>query len=96
MDIQRLRNLTTGQLHTKIDDVYTDIEYLVGEKGVMTHMLPAANRALAPYLRTVVPDERFWDGEHDPSHVGEVDVPPMDTEEQEQFWMRFAQEDPWG
>ena len=64
MDIQRLRNLTTGRLHTHITDVYQDIEFFTGEKGIMTHMIPNAHRALEPYLREAVTDARlddvFW------------------------------------
>ena len=78
MDIQRLRNLTTGRLHTKIEDIYADIEHLTGEEGVMTHQLPNACRALEPYLREKVTDSRFWDGEYDTTHTGDIDVPPMD------------------
>ena len=89
MDIQRLRNLTTGKLHTDIGHVYQDIEYLTGESGIMTHMLPNAWRALDPYLRTVVPDTRLWDGQHDPSHTGDIDVPPMDEVAKEAFWARY-------
>ncbi len=90
MDIQRLRNLTTGRLHTKMADIYQDIEYLTGEPGVMTHMLPDATKALLPYLRTKAPDARLWDGEYDPTHDGEIDIPPMNGEEQAEFWARFG------
>lgn len=90
MDIQRLRNLTTGRLHTSIDDVMLDIEYLVGERGIMTHMLPLALPALLPYLKTVVTDPKFWDGAYDPTHVGEIDVRPMNWVEQAEFWKRYS------
>jgi hypothetical protein len=76
MDIQRLRNLTTGRLHTDVGFIYQDIEYLTGEKGVMTHMLPNAMRALEPWLREKLSDRRLWDGEYDPSHIGEIDIEP--------------------
>jgi hypothetical protein len=95
MDIQRLRNLTTGKLHTEITHVYQDIEYLTGVKRVMTHMLPRANRALKPYLRAKVKDARFWDGAYDTSHMGAVEVPPMSAVEQSAFRVRYeAQPDP--
>lgn len=32
MDIQRLRNLTTGRLHTEMAHIYQDIEYLTSER----------------------------------------------------------------
>ena len=93
MDIQRLRNLTTGRLHTKMADIYQDIEYLTGEPGVMTHMLPDATKALLPYLREKTPDARLWDGAYDTAHVGEIDIPPMNGEEQAEFWARFGGQD---
>ena len=90
MDIQRLRNLTTGRLHTTMADIYRDIECITGERGVFTHMLGDATKALLPYLREKAPDARLWDGEYDPSHVGEIDIPPMNSDEQAAFWVRFG------
>lgn len=74
MEIQRLRNLTTGRLHTKMEDIYEDLETVIGE-ALMTHMLPRAIRAIEPWLREHVKDQRFWDGEYDPSHQGEFELP---------------------
>lgn len=91
MNIQRLRNLTTGRLHTSMGDIYQDIEYLTGEKGIMTHMLPNACRALEPYLREKVPETKFWEDEYDINHIGEVDVPPMDEDERKAFWERYGE-----
>lgn len=88
-DIQRIRNLTTGRLHTEMDHIYEDIEYIVGEKGIMTHMLPNASRALLPYLEKVITDKRFFDGQYDTTHTGEFTIHPMGIEEQEEFWKRY-------
>lgn len=90
MDIQRLRNLTTGRLHTQLVDVYQDIESLSGILGVMTHQLPNARRALEPWLRSVVRDERFWNQEFDPAHTGDVEVRPPTPDEQRAILDRFA------
>lgn len=90
MDIQRLRNLTTGRLHTCIDHVYQDIEALTGEPGIFTHMLPNACRALQPYLKEVAPDQRLWEDKYDATHTGEVDVPPMNKEQAAAFWQRYG------
>lgn len=79
MDIQRLRNLTTGRLHTEMDFVYQDLEEITDQFGLMTHMLPRMLKAITPWLKKHVTDERFWDGEYDRSHVGEY-VLPMPTE----------------
>lgn len=89
MDIQRLRNLTTGILHTTVDDVYVDIETLTGAAGVLTHQIPAAIRALNPFLRAHVHDPRFFDGKLDASHTGQIDIRPMDGAAQEAFWSIF-------
>lgn len=90
MDNQRLRNLTTGKVHTKMSDIYEDMEYLVGESGIMTHMLPNAFRALLPYLLEKVTDERFWDDLYDASHTGKTEVPPMNADDKVEFWIRYG------
>lgn len=85
-DIQRIRNLTTGRLHTKMQDIYEDIEYIVGAEGIMTHMLPNANRAIQPFLLSKINDSRFFDGICDAEHIGEFVIDPMNAEEQKEFW----------
>lgn len=83
MDIQRLRNLTTRMLHTEMGHIYEDLGTITGEKGLMTHMLPRALRAVEPWLREHVTDARFWDGEYDTTHVGEYKLPlPTDADRQ--------------
>lgn len=89
MDIQRLRNLTTGRLHTEIGHVYQDIEYMTGELGIMTHMLPRALNALEPLLRSRSMDARLWNGEYDTAHVGDVEVKPLDDRELAAFWSAY-------
>lgn len=91
MDIQRLRNLTTGRLHTDIGCIYEDIEYLTGMEGIMTHMLPRACTCLMPYLKEKVTDERFWDGEYDTTHVGTFDIEPLNAEQVEDFQNRYME-----
>lgn len=91
MDIQRLRNLTTGMLHTEIGHVYEDLEWITGEPGIMTHMIPNVCRAIEPWLREKVTDGRFWDGTYDPSHTGDFLIAPMTKEEASQALQRFAQ-----
>ncbi len=89
MDIQRLRNLTTGRLHTEIDRVYEDLEALTGASGLMTHMLPRAIRAVEPWLREHVTDQRFWDGEYDPAHIGEYELPQPTAADMEAMFDRY-------
>jgi hypothetical protein len=89
MDIQRLRNLTTGRLHTEMSHVYEDIEYFTGQEGIMTHMLPNACKALEPYLQSKIDDPRFWDWEYDVEHTGHALILPMNEEEQAKFWAAY-------
>ena len=57
----RVLNLTTLILHTKMEDVYEDIERITGMPGVMTHQLPAAGKALLPYLRQHLGGAPVWE-----------------------------------
>ena len=95
MENQRLRNLTTGRMHTKIGHVYEDLETITGETGLMTHMLPRAVRACEPWLREHVTDPRFWDGEYDPTHTGTTELPePSEADRQAMTERYFAQPNP--
>ena len=97
MDIQRLRNLTTGRLHTEIGHYYEDLETITGASGLMTHMLPRVMRAVEPWLREHITDARFWDGNYDPSHVGDVELPESTEEERIAMFERYtAQPNPYG
>jgi len=89
MDFQRVRNLTTRKLHTDIGHVYQDLEYLVGVKGIMTHQIPAALRAIAPWLVCAIPDRRFWDNLHDPLHAGDLEIEPMGSGARDRFFLRM-------
>lgn len=92
MDIQRLRNLTTGRLHTEIGHVYEDLETITGERGLMTHMLPRAARAVEPWLREHVTDARFWDGEYDTTHTGEIALPEPTEEDRKAMFDRYMEQ----
>lgn len=95
MNIQRLRNLTTSRLHTKIEHIYEDLEIIIGETGLMTHMLPRAMRACEPWLREHVTEPRFWNGEYDATHTGELELPtPSDDDRKAMFERYFAQPNP--
>jgi hypothetical protein len=95
MDIQRLRNLTTGRLHTDIGHVYEDLGIITGQTGLMTHMLPRALRACEPWLREQITDPRFWDGEYDTTHTGAVELPtPTDDDRAAMFELYKAQPNP--
>ncbi len=95
MDCQRLRNLTTGRLHTDIGFVYKDLEIITGQPGLMTHMLPRAARAIGPWLRRHVTDARFWDDQYDTTHTGDYVLPePTEADRAEMFELYKAQPNP--
>jgi hypothetical protein len=89
MDIQRLRNLTTGRLHTEMGHIYEDLGVITGESGLMAHMLPRAMRAVEPWLREHVTDARFWDGEYDTTHTGEIELPIPTAEDRAAMFERY-------
>lgn len=91
MDIQRLRNLTTGRLHTEMGHIYEDLELITGEKGLMTHMLPRVLDAIKPWLEENVKDVRFWDGEWDTAHVGDFELPTPTAEDRKVFFERYKE-----
>lgn len=89
MDNQRLRNLTTGKLHTQMADIYVDMENLFGEAGVMTHQLPRALKAIIPFLKDKVTDPRFWDGQYNPDHTGDTYIPVPTEAERKAMWTLY-------
>ncbi|AHX01203.1 hypothetical protein M316_0138 [Nitrincola phage 1M3-16] len=93
MNIQRLRNLTTGRLHTEMSHIYQDLEWITGQRGLMTRMLPRACTAVEPWLKKYVKDDRFWNGEWDTEHVGEIDL-PTPTEEDRAEMLKIYMELP--
>ena len=90
MNIQRLRNLTTRRLHTKMEHIYEDLGIITGETGLMTHMLPRAMRACEPWLREHVTEPRFWDGEYDTTHTGELEIPTPSEADRKAMFERYA------
>ena len=90
MDVQRLRNLTTGKLHTEIGHVYQDLGWIIGEQGIMTHMIPRVMAAVEPWLRDHVTDTRFWNGEFDKSHEGDFELPEPTAEDRDAMFNRYA------
>lgn len=92
MHIQRLRNLTTGKMHTKMSHIYLDLEAITGQPGLMTHMLPRALTACEPWLREHVTDPRFWDGKYDPTHTGELELSPPSEADRAAMFERYAEQ----
>lgn len=90
MDAQRLRNLTTGILHTKMYHIYEDLEYITGMGGIFTHMIPRIMQTVAPWLRENVTDERFWDGKFDQTHEGDYPLRQMSKDEVDLAMKHYA------
>lgn len=89
MNIQRLRNLTTGKLHTTMEHIESDLADILGVKCLFTHQLPAAARAVEPWLRKKIKGERFWDGKYDTSHTGIVELPVPTKAERDAMMRSF-------
>ena len=89
IDNQRLRNLTTGILHTDVDYVYQDLELILGQEGLMTHMLPNALKAIIPWLKLNVTEERFWNDEFDTEHTGNYSIPEPTGGERRVMWQEY-------
>lgn len=70
--------------------IYEDLGTITGETGLMTHMLPRAMRAVEPWLRDNITDPRFWDGEYDTTHIGEVELPMPNAADREAMFERYA------
>jgi hypothetical protein len=95
MNTQRLRNLTTGRLHTEMGHIYEDLEIITGQNGLMTHMLPRVINAVEPWLRKHVTNSRFWEDKYDPTHIGEIELPvPTQAERKEMIQIFLKQPNP--
>lgn len=81
IDIQRVRNLTTGRLHTDMTHIYDDLMFLLSLDDIRTEQLPQANHLVEPSLKRQFPDARFWDGKFDTSHTGMVEIEPLTVPE---------------
>lgn len=73
-----------------MEDIYEDLEIITGEKGLMTHMLPRAWRAIQPWLREHVTDKRFWDEKYDTTHTGEFALPTPSNDDRKAMFERYA------
>ena len=89
MDVQRLRNLTTGVVHTEEEHIPQDIEYLTGVPGILGEMIPAAIKALKPWLSDLIDDDSMWGAWVDVSNQGELEIHPMNYAEKKAFFKRF-------
>jgi len=89
MTNQRLRNLTTGLIHTNIADIKEDVAYFVGAEYTSSAILPKANKALYPFLEARLSDKHFFDKMYDVKHLGNTEVLPLDEVEMKLFIARY-------
>lgn len=87
----KLRNVTSGILHTKIDDVYKFYEEYVKAEGIMTHQLPSAFKALLPILKTKLPEKWFTEEWIKEGLNEVVSVPELTEDELKTFWRSYSE-----
>lgn len=90
MNIQRLRNLTTRRLHTKMSHIYQDLETILGKTDLTTDELPMARQACEPWLKEHVTDPRFWDSKYDTTHVGDLNLPTPSEADRKAMLERYS------
>jgi hypothetical protein len=82
MDNQRIRNLTTGCLHTSMEDMEEDLCFLTGYDGLLDMQLPRVKDALIPFLKDQLGENsRFFDGKYDITHTGNTLLRPLFQDE---------------
>lgn len=89
IDIQRIRNLTTGKLHTSMANVQEDIDWIAGY-GTFTHQIPDALKLISPWLMDNLRDPRLFNGKYDPHHLGTLQISCMSDTEKEEFSERMG------
>ena len=84
-----LRNITSGTLHTNIEDVYKFFNEFTGQRGMMTHHLPSAAKAIMPFLKSKLSDEWFTDEWIKDELDAVVEIADPTEDEKTDFWEKF-------
>jgi len=87
---QRLRNLTTGRMHTNANDIKKDLEFFTEEEGIADISMGGANAALLKFLKVRLPDKRFWEDKYDATHDGSTLVSTLTFKEKEEWKILFS------
>ena len=87
--VGKLRNITTGILHTNIDDVYEFFEIYTNEKGIMTHHLGSATKAMQPILKTKLSKQWFYKKWNKLNNDLEWEVSNLTEDERKLFFSQF-------
>lgn len=85
----KLRNITTGILHTDITDVYVFLDEYLDMGGAMTHQIPSAFRALEPILKKKLPEEWFTNEWIKTGLDEVVEITDLSPEELKTFWEQY-------
>ena len=85
----KLRNITSGILHTTIGDVYTFFEEYLGAKGIMTHQLPSAGKSIVPILKSKLSAEWFINEWQKEGLSEKVEIDDLTETEKADFWKQY-------
>jgi hypothetical protein len=93
LDNQRLRNLTTGKMHTRFDHIVDDLQLITGDPEKTTSISAGAMRyAIMPWLLAQGLDDRFWDDRFDLTHTGRTFIRRPNPVEREEIERRYKEE----
>lgn len=82
MSLQRLRNFTTGVLHTTVEQRQEDFNFLLDvTRTFHYHMLPFVEQGLVEVLKTRYPDQPLWDQALDQTISGSLNVSAFNESE---------------
>jgi len=90
---QRIRNLTSGILHTNPEDVKNDLGAILGIGDSLPHfMVTKMMQPVKDFLRKNILDQRFWDDKLDLSHVGTINISEPTDAELGKIWTAYNKE----
>jgi hypothetical protein len=89
LSTQRLRNLTTGILHTNMEDIREDLEAITGIPALSTYELPDILDALHPFLAEHIIEPRYWTDVLDVTHTGWMVLPAMPAAQRDALLLRL-------
>ena len=87
----KLRNITTGVLHTCMEDIYVFFEEYTGI-GMFTHELPTARELLLPYLKQKIGQSWFKEKLNPIKENNySIIIPDLAPEEREEYFEKFKE-----
>ena len=84
----QLLNITTGHLHTNMDDIYDFFNKVIAD-GIFTHMLPNARTAILPILKEKLGKFPF-EGYHPGASTNPISFEFTD-EDKKRFWKAYGE-----